>query len=130
MSDEFPVRSLPDIDQIPDRAPSDDHAVDWDRVRSAVRAARPVRAVTMLGLGVPLAMAWAEWVTRPVCIAVDAETAYGASVMASLLAMAGAVRRGRIRRRACAALLVAAVGGTLIVEPTRHLVTAWIVGAR
>jgi hypothetical protein len=126
---EVPVWSLPDVDEIADRAPSDAHAVDWERVRSAVRAVRPVRTLTVLGLGSLPALVWADRVAGPLSAAVSVHTAFAAAVVASGLAVVGVVNGGRFRRWVCAALLVAAVGGTLIAEPTRHLVAAWIVGA-
>ena len=129
MLDDVEVWPLPDVDEIADRAPSDAHAVDWDRVRAAVRAARPVRTAAVLGAGVLPAVAWADRVAGPMCAAVSVDAAFATAVMTSVLALVGAVTGGRIRRWVCAALLVAAVGGTLIAEPTRHLVAVWIVGA-
>ena len=129
MSDDFLTLPLPDVDKIPVRAPSDAHTVDWDRVRSAVRAARPVQALAVLGAGVLPALVWADRVAGPMCAAGDVDAAFAAAVMATALAVVGAVTGGRMRRWMCAALLVAAVGGTLIAEPTRHLVAAWIVRA-
>ncbi|MGW1186301.1 hypothetical protein ACWD7Y_32760 [Streptomyces drozdowiczii] len=126
---EVPVLSLPEVEEIADRAPSDDHALDWDRIRAAIRAVRPVRCLTVIGLGFGPAWLWADRVAGPVSAAVSADTAFAAAVAACGIAAVGAATGGRVRRWVCAALLVAAVGGSLIADPTRHLVAAWIVGA-
>ncbi|MFG2716582.1 hypothetical protein ACGFX2_39625 [Streptomyces goshikiensis] len=127
--DDIPEWSLPDVAEIADRAPSDAHAVDWERVRAAVRAVRPVRTLTVIGLGTLPAWVWADRLAGPMSEAVSVHAAFATAVMTSGLAAVGAATGGRIRRWVCAALLVAAVGGTLIAEPTRLLVAAWIVGA-
>ncbi|MFE7268389.1 hypothetical protein ACFU9B_41485 [Streptomyces sp. NPDC057592] len=126
---EVPVLSLAQVDEIADRAESDDHAVDWDRVRAAVRAVRPVRSLTVIGLGIGPAWVWADRVAGPVSASVSVYAAFAAAVGVCVVAAVGAACGGRIRRWVCAALLVAAVGGSLIADPTRRLVAAWIVGA-
>ncbi|MEV6682233.1 hypothetical protein AB0N09_36035 [Streptomyces erythrochromogenes] len=127
--DDIPEWSAPDVDEIADRAPSDNNAVDWDRVRAAIRRARPVRTLTVIGLGTLPALVWADRVAGPVAANVSVHAAFSTAVITSVITGVGAVTGGRIRRWACAALLVAAVGGTLIAEPTRLLVASWIVGA-
>ena len=128
VSDDFSVWPLPHVDEIADRAPSDAHTVDWDRVRSAVRAARPVQALAVLGAGVLPAVVWADRVAGPMSAAAGADAAFSMGFMASVFAGLGALTGGRVRRWMCAALLVAAVGGTLIAEPTRHVMAAMFVG--
>ncbi|MFJ8570423.1 hypothetical protein [Streptomyces sp. NPDC093514] len=117
------------VDSIPVRAPSDDDAIDWERVRAAVRRVRPVRTLALLGVGVLPALWWAHGVTAPIAAQVSVDAAWAAGVLGAGIAAVGAAAGGRVRRWVSAALLVAAVGGTLIAEPTRHLVAAWIVGA-
>ncbi|MEV6332283.1 hypothetical protein [Streptomyces sp. NPDC051909] len=117
------------LDSIADRAPSDDDAVDWERVRAAVRRARPVRTLTVLGAGVLPALWWAHGVAVPLSVEMSVDTAWAAGVLGTGIAAVGIATGGRVRRWVSAALLMAAMGGTLIAEPTRQLVTAWIVGA-
>jgi hypothetical protein len=126
---EVPVWSLPSVDSIPDRDPADVHLIDWDRVRTAVRAVHPVRTLVLLGVAVFPAFVWAQRVAEPMAKDISVDSAFAASVVTSAVAGVGAVCGGRIRRWACAALLVAVVGGTLIADPTRHLISSWIVGA-
>ena len=127
--DDLPEWSGPDVAEIADRDPSDAHAVDWDRVKAAVRRARPVRTLAVIGAGVAPAWMWAVRVAAPMSEAVSVHATYATAVLTAAVAVAGAVNGGPARRLVCALLLVAAVGGTLIAEPTRLLVAAWIVGA-
>ncbi|MFE2553616.1 hypothetical protein ACFXGI_34550 [Streptomyces sp. NPDC059355] len=117
------------VDSIADRASSADDAIDWERVRAAVRRVRPVRTLAVAGLGVLPALWWAQGVTVPLAAQVSVDAAWAAGVLGAGIAAVGAATGGRVRRWVSAALLVAAVGGTLIAGPTRHLVAAWIVGA-
>ncbi|MFG2754695.1 hypothetical protein [Streptomyces xanthophaeus] len=126
--DDIPEWSAPDLSEIADRDPSDANAVDWDRVRAAIRRARPLRTLAVIGLGSLPAFVWADRVASPVAANVSVDTAFSTAVITSVIAGVGAVTGGRIRRWACAALLVAAVGGTLMADPTRLLVASWIVG--
>ncbi|MEU8545309.1 hypothetical protein AB0C52_35800 [Streptomyces sp. NPDC048717] len=117
------------IELIPDRDPASDNAVDWDRVRASIKALRPVRALFVLGLAPFPALLWAERVAVPVTRNLGADGAFATAFMTSALCAIGMATGGRIRRWVLGALLVAAVGGTLIADPTRHLVATLIVGA-
>lgn len=117
------------VDSIADRAASADDAVDWERVRGAVRRIRPVRTLVACGLGVLPAMWWAHGVAVPLSVGMSVDTAWAAGVLGAGIGAVGFAAGGRVRRWVSAALLMAAVGGTLIAEPTRDLVAAWVVGA-
>ncbi|MCX5079380.1 hypothetical protein OHA84_38705 [Streptomyces sp. NBC_00513] len=122
--------TLPEnFDHIPELDPTNAHAVDWDRVRAAIKAARPVRTLTVIGLATVPALVWADRVAVPVTEAVSVDAAFSTAFITSMVCAIGMATGGRVRRWACAALLVAAIGGTLIAEPTRSLIAAWIVGA-
>ncbi|MEU9857242.1 hypothetical protein [Streptomyces sp. NPDC047974] len=119
----------PEPDHIPTLAPNSHHTVDWDRVRAAVRALRPVRSLTLLALATAPAFLWAEHVATPVSQDMGVDTAFAAAFLTSGICAVGIATGGRIRRFLFAALLVAAVGGTLLADPTRNLISTWIVGA-
>ncbi|WP_331718203.1 hypothetical protein OG280_41655 (plasmid) [Streptomyces virginiae] len=122
--------ALPEnFDHIPELDPADANAIDWDRVRAAIKAARPVRALTVIGLATVPALVWADRIAVPVTQAVSVDAAFATAFMTSVLCAVGMATGGPIRRWTCAALLVAAIGGTLIAEPTRSLIATWIVGA-
>ncbi|MFD3518491.1 hypothetical protein [Streptomyces sp. NPDC058657] len=125
---EVPVWELPPVDSIPDRDPSDDHLIDWDRVKSAVRAVHPVRALAVVGVGLLPAWVWAERVAEPMTREMSVDAAFAGGLVTAVIAGVGAVSGRGLRRWVCAALVVAVVGGTLIADPTRHLVSTWIVG--
>lgn len=116
-------------EQIPTIAPTAHHTVDWDRVRMAVRALRPIRSLSLFALGVAPAMLWAEKVAAPIAREASVDTAFAAAFLTSGICAIGIATGGRIRRWVFGALLVAAVGGTLLASPTRHLISTWIVGA-
>lgn len=117
------------FDHIPDLDPTDANAVNWDRVRAAIKAARPVRTLTVIGAATVPALVWADRVAVPVTEAISVDAAFATAFMTSVLCAVGMATGGRIRRWVFAALLVAAVGGTLIADPTRSLISTWIVGA-
>ncbi|MCX4547244.1 hypothetical protein [Streptomyces sp. NBC_01565] len=122
--------ALPEnFDHIPELDPADAKAVDWDRVRAAIKAARPARALTVIGAATVPALVWADRIAVPVTQAVSVDAAFATAFMTSVLCAVGMATGGPIRRWTCAALLVAAIGGTLIAEPTRSLIATWIVGA-
>lgn len=116
-------------EQIPTLAPTAHHAVDWDRVRVAVRTLRPVRSLVLLALSAAPALLWAEKVATPIAREASVDTAFAAAFLTSGICVVGIATGGRIRRWVFGALLVAAVGGTLLADPTRHLISTWIVGA-
>lgn len=116
-------------EHIPTLAPTAHHTVDWDRVRMAVRAVRPVRSLSLLALGVAPALLWAEKVATPIAREASVDTAFAAAFLISGICAVGIATGGRIRRWIFGALLVSAVGGTLLADPTRHLISTWIVGA-
>ncbi|MFD4243266.1 hypothetical protein ACFWP3_16945 [Streptomyces sp. NPDC058525] len=116
-------------DHITVLAPDAHHSVDWDRVRATVRRLRPLRALAVLGVGLFPAVQWSNHVTYRMTAAVGVDTAFAVGCLTAVVSAVGCATGGRIRRWASAVLLVAAVGGTLIAEPTRHLIAAWIVGA-
>ncbi|MCX5207709.1 hypothetical protein OG897_40720 [Streptomyces sp. NBC_00237] len=128
-ANEVPVWSVPPVNAIPDRDPSDDHLIDWDRVRAAVRAVHPVRTLAVVGVGVWPAFMWAERVAGPMARDVSVDAAFAVAVVTSVVAGVGIAAGRGFRRWACAALLVAIVGGTLLAAPTRNLIASWIVGA-
>ncbi|MET9730632.1 hypothetical protein ABZZ79_08215 [Streptomyces sp. NPDC006458] len=113
---------------IPTLASTAHHTVDWDRTRAAARTLRPIRSLSLLALGVVPALLWAEQVATPIA-ETSVDTAFAAAFLTSGICAVGIATGGRIRRWALSALLVAAVGGTLLAAPTRHLISAWIVGA-
>ncbi|MFD5110350.1 hypothetical protein [Streptomyces cinereoruber] len=117
------------LESIADRVASDDDAVDWERVRAAVRRARPVRSLLVLGAGVLPALWWAHGVAAPLADRVSVDAAWAAGVLGAGIGAVGVVSGGRLRRWMSAALLMAAVGGTLLAGPTRTLIATWIVGA-
>ncbi|WKV76609.1 hypothetical protein AW27_034230 (plasmid) [Streptomyces sp. PCS3-D2] len=117
------------FDDIPDLDPTDANAINWDRVRAAVKAARPLRTLTIIGAATLPALIWAEEVALPVTKELSVDAAFATAFMTSVLCAVGMATGGRIRRWVSAALLVAAVGGTLIADPTRSLISTWIVGA-
>ncbi|WP_327310137.1 hypothetical protein OG730_44025 (plasmid) [Streptomyces sp. NBC_01298] len=117
------------LDHIPDLDPADANAVDWDRVRAAIRAVRPVRTLTVIGIATAPAFAWADWVATPISANVSVDTAFSTMFVTSMVCAIGMATGGKIRRWLSAVLLLSAVGGTLISEPTRSLIAAWIVGA-
>ncbi|MEU4953437.1 hypothetical protein [Streptomyces lavendulae] len=80
-------------------------------------------------MGMLPAVAWAERVAAPVAIERSVDTAFAIAFVTSMVCAVGMATGGRIRRWASAVVLFAAVGGTLISAPTRHLIAAWIVGA-
>lgn len=122
--------TLPEnFDHIPDLDPTDANAVDWDRVRAAIRAVHPLRTLTVIGIATAPAFAWADGVATPMSANVSVDAAFSTAFVTSMVCAIGMATGGRIRRWVSAALLVAAVGGTLISEPTRSLIAAWIVGA-
>ncbi|MGW6413062.1 hypothetical protein ACWF95_38950 [Streptomyces vinaceus] len=116
-------------ENIPVLAPDANHAVDWYRVRAAVRALHPFRTLSLMCAAMLPAVAWAEKIATPVATERSVDTAFAIAFVTSMICAVGMATGGRIRRWVSAALLVAAVGGTLISEPTRHLVLTWIVGA-
>lgn len=116
-------------DRIPVLAPNAGHTVDWARVRTTIRTLRPVRTLSAMCVGMLPAVAWAERVAAPVAAARSVDTAFAVAFIASMLCAVGMATGGQIRKWASAVLLFAAVGGTLIAAPTRHLIAAWIVGA-
>ncbi|MFZ3497143.1 hypothetical protein ACODT5_28635 [Streptomyces sp. 5.8] len=116
-------------DRIPVLTPDAHHSIDWNRVRATVRALRPVRTLTLISAAMFPAVVWAEQVAIPVSAEVGVNTAFAIACITSTVCAVGMATGGRIRRWASAALLMAAVGGTLLAAPTRHLMTIWIVGA-
>ncbi|MFF2191719.1 hypothetical protein [Streptomyces sp. NPDC058157] len=119
----------PDPDHIPILAPNAHHAVDWDRVRSTIRRLRPLRAVTVLGVGLFPAVVWCNRVAEPLSAERSVHTAFAVAFVTSLGCGVGFAMGGRIRRWVASITLFAAIGGTLLADPTRHLIATWIVGA-
>ncbi|MFD9621880.1 hypothetical protein ACFWB2_32030 [Streptomyces virginiae] len=120
---------MSDTDNIPVLAPDAHHAVDWARVRAAVRAVRPMRTLTVVGVGLFPAVLWSEHVAYRMTSEVGVDSAFAVGCLTATVCAVGMATGGRTRRWAFAVLLFAAVGGTLISAPTRHLITTWIVGA-
>ncbi|OEJ34201.1 hypothetical protein [Streptomyces subrutilus] len=116
-------------EHIPALTPDAHHTVDWDRIRVTVRAIRPVRLVVMVAAGLFPAVVWCDRVAEPLAAERSVDTAFAAAFIASLVGGVLFAAGGRIRRWAGSLLLFAAVGGTLLAAPTRHLIAAWIVGA-
>lgn len=116
-------------DRIPVLAPDAQHTVDWGRVRATVRALHPVRSLSVMCVGMLPAVVWADRVATPVAAARSVDTAFAITFVTSMICAVGMATGGRIRKWTSAVLLFAAVGGTLISAPTRHLITTWIVGA-
>ncbi|AXE23550.1 hypothetical protein C0216_08810 [Streptomyces globosus] len=122
----------PDSDRsehIPTLAPDAHHAVDWDRVRVTIRRLRPLRAIAVLSAGLFPAVVWCNQVAEPLAADENVHVGFAAAFITSLLCGFGFAAGGRIRRWVTSVVLFAAVGGTLLAEPTRHLITAWIVEA-
>ncbi|MFB6518730.1 hypothetical protein [Streptomyces sp. NPDC056401] len=122
-----------DVDQgaerVPTLAPDAHHSVDWARVRTTVRALHPVRTLFLMCAAMLPAVAWAERIATPVANERGVDTAFSIAFVVSMIGAVSIATGGRIRRWVSAVVLFAAVGGTLIAEPTRHLIAAWIVGA-
>ncbi|MET8296368.1 hypothetical protein ABZW02_20175 [Streptomyces sp. NPDC005180] len=125
--------SLPQGEQqteyIPVLASDAHHAVDWERVRAAVRHLRPLRAVVVVSLGLLPAVVWCNRIAEPMAAEIGVHSAAAAGTVTAVAALVGVAGGGRIRRWVAALLLVATVGGTLLADPTRHLIASWIVGA-
>ncbi|MFZ3475196.1 hypothetical protein ACODT3_41235 [Streptomyces sp. 4.24] len=111
-----------DPDQIPDLAPDHDHTLDWDRIR----AARPLRKIALVAAASLPAMAWADWVATPISEAVTVDAAFSVAFITSMVCALGMLSGGPLRRFLLSWLLIAAVGGTLISDPTRHLIAAFV----
>ncbi|MFJ4777399.1 hypothetical protein [Streptomyces sp. NPDC088762] len=116
-------------DHIPVLAPSAHHAVNWDRVRATIRRLRPLRALALLSVGLFPAVVWCNRVAEPLSAERSVHIAFAAAFITSLACGLGFAMGGRIRRWISSVVLFAAVGGTLLATPTRHLIAAWIVGA-
>jgi len=109
--------------------PADHHqAVDWARLRRALRLNHPLRTGATICAGIALAPLWTSHATLPVIAAEGTNAAIGLAGMAAVYATA-VVTNSRLRplvRRLAAVALVAAVVGTLYAEPVRHLIAARI----
>ncbi|MCX4783323.1 hypothetical protein [Streptomyces sp. NBC_01264] len=115
--------------RFPSCPPDAHHAVDWARVKRSIRALRPVRSAGVVSVGLFGAVVWAERVAAPVAAARSVDTAFAIAFWVSMVCAIGMATGSRMRRWSSAVLLFAAVGGTLLAAPTRHLISAWIVGA-
>ncbi|MER6218258.1 hypothetical protein ABT213_29930 [Streptomyces sp. NPDC001674] len=116
-------------EHIPVLAPDAHHAIDWNRFRATIRRLRPVRAIAVLSAGLFPAVVWCNRVAEPLSSARSVHTAFAVAFVTSLLCGVGFASGGRIRRWGSSIVLFAAVGGTLLADPTRHLIATWIVGA-
>ncbi|MFI5638321.1 hypothetical protein ACIA8H_12990 [Streptomyces goshikiensis] len=115
--------------QIPALDADAHHSVDWDRVRATIRRLRPIRALAVVSVGLFPAVVWCNQIAEPMAAELSVHAAFAAAFVTSLACAVGFAMGGRIRRWISSVVLFAAVGGTLIAEPTRQLIAAWIVGA-
>ncbi|MFJ8213224.1 hypothetical protein [Streptomyces sp. NPDC096033] len=122
--------SIPQQDPqpVPVLAPDAHRVVDWDRVRRTVRAVHPVRCLVVIGAGLYPAVVWCNRVAEPLSER-SVHTAFAAGAVTSAVCLVGLLGGGVLRKWASAILLFAAVGGTLLADPTRNLIATWIVGA-
>ncbi|MDD9376498.1 hypothetical protein M8Z33_07395 [Streptomyces sp. ZAF1911] len=125
--------SLPQGEQqteyIPVRASDAHHAVDWERVRAAVRRLRPVRLLVVVGAGLYPAVVWCSRVTEPLAAERGVDAAFAVGAVTAVVCVVGLAGGGALRRWVAGLVLCAAVGGTLLAAPTRQLISTWIVGA-
>ncbi|MGE7385591.1 hypothetical protein ACQKM2_08940 [Streptomyces sp. NPDC004126] len=72
---------------------------------------------------------WSEQVALRLAEERSVHTAFAAAFITSLACAVGFATGGTVRRWISSLVLFAAVGGTLLAEPTRNLIAIWIVGA-
>ncbi|KJY37149.1 hypothetical protein [Streptomyces katrae] len=114
---------------IPVLTPDAHHAVDWDRVRATIRRLRPLRALAVTAVGLYPAVMWCNRIAGPLAAERGVHTAFAAGAITTVVCAVGVASGGGLRRWIAGLGLVGAMGGTLLADPTRHLVVTWIVGA-
>lgn len=115
-------------DTIPELAADHHKAIDWPRVKRALRLQHPLRTAATIATGTALGPWWTGHAALPLTGLYGPGAAIGATFMAGVYGTAIVTSR-RVRpliRRAVAIALVAAVTGTLYAAPVRHLIAAWI----
>lgn len=83
----------------------------------------------VLGAGLFPAVVWCNRVAEPLSTERSVHIAFAAAFVTSIGCAVAFASGGRIRRWVASITLFAAVGGTLLADPTRHLIATWIVGA-
>ncbi|WP_327679517.1 hypothetical protein [Kitasatospora sp. NBC_00458] len=115
-------------ENIPQLPTDHHHAVDWARVRRATLLRHPLKTTATAAAGAALGPWWTTNAALPLLGLYGPQAPIGLAFMTGIYAGVVATN-GKVRplvRRAAAAVLVAAVTGTLYAAPVRNAIIAWL----